>query len=137
MYKTILCILLILITIGCDNTKPIDFKNGTFVVLVDDIETTYIERNENYQLERSINESQKELFKIEWITNKKYILKSISKKKSKDLVDLLPLIVIIDSINRNSYYQTSYIEGINLKFSCKIKKIDDKVSEKFINIISQ
>ena len=137
MYKTIFCILLISIAIGCDNTKPIDFKNGTFVVLVNDIETTYIERNENYQLERSINESQEELFKIEWITNKKYTLESININKSKDSIDLLPLIVIIDSIHENTYYQTSYIEGIDLKFSCKIKKIDDKVSEKFINLISQ
>jgi hypothetical protein len=123
----ILYFILVLTFISCTNNK-IDFKNGTFKIEVNDSITSYIERNENYQLEYLPNNEEKELFKIRWVSDKRYLIEDIDKK---DSLSFFPLVIIIDSISKNSYYQTSYIEGIDLTFKSKIEKIDDNVSDEF------
>ena len=133
MCKSFINVLLIMVIISCvDNYNELDLKKGTFEISINDSVTTYIERDKKYQLEYLNKSTKKELFKIKWETDKKYFLEVINKK---DSLDFLPLIVIIDSIDENTYYQTSYIEGIDLRYKSKITKINDSVSTQFYDII--
>lgn len=134
MYKITFLILFLTMIVSCSNKQSVNFKHGTFVVSMDGNETTIIERNEDFQLEYSIDNAEKELFTIKWLSEYKYILEDF---ETDDSNSLPPLIVTIDSIVKKTYYQTSYIEGIDLIVKSRITKVDNKVSKEFMDIVAK
>ncbi|NQX80676.1 MAG: hypothetical protein HRT66_01605 [Flavobacteriaceae bacterium] len=130
-YNVIGYAILLFVIIGCSNDH-VNFKRGTFKIILKDSLTTFIERNENYQMESSLNTGKSELFKIHWISNERYVIDVIDIKSP---LDTISMIVDIDSISGNTYYQTSYLKGIDYKYSSKVVKISNNTSILFKNII--
>ena len=117
---------------SCNNR--VDISRGTYKVVYNDTITSYIERYENYQLEYPVDSEKEELFLITWDSKSKY---SLEKIKKIDSLDYLTLIVIIDSINNDTYYQRSYIEGVNFIYSSKIVKLSNHVSQIFWDAVKE
>lgn len=126
MYKIILLFFLSLL-INCQ--KSINLRKGKFKIINSENEiTSFIERKGEYQLEYKKDTSQKELILIKWFSNTNYSLEVIDKN---DSLDYLPIIVEIDSVRSDTYYQKTFIEGIDIIYQSKIVKIDNDVSEMF------
>lgn len=62
MYKKLTLILILTIIITSCNSKKVDFKNGTFKIVINDSITSFIERDIKYQLEYIANTKKKEIY---------------------------------------------------------------------------
>jgi len=116
---------------SCKKLRSEEFKKGTFKVTSNDSTTFIIERFNNFQLKYNTNFN--EFSKIKWVADNAY-LKEVINKKNK--FDSLTFNVKLDSISKkNFHYETTYIKEVNLKFTSKLIKTNDSLSDEFITLI--
>ena len=130
--KNILAIILlhsIFFSINGCNKYSDDFKTGTYHLYNGKELNTVITRNEHYQMEEFMEDGSVSMYHIEWINERKYILKPINDIDSiRDMI----LTVTVDSIIDNDYYLTSRLEGVEMELSNKLVKINNGLKKGFL-----
>jgi len=117
----ILFTLLLVSCIDKPETKPNNFKIGTFKTVLEDKNTiSFAKRNDSIQIETYNNK--KDTFYIKWVDNFEYIL---LKKKSKTLLDSTPFHVKITGIKKKSYTFNAYYKGSKFKQKGTSTKIEN------------
>ncbi len=112
--KNIIILLIIFSVISCiqnPDTKPNNFKTGSFKTVLEYKNTTsFAVRNDSIQIETY--DHKKDTFHIKWLDNFEYIL---LKKNPKSLLDSTPFHVKITGIKKNSYSFNAYYKGSKFK----------------------
>jgi hypothetical protein len=133
--KQIVLICFVLMSFNCSKDYPESFKIGTFRTTTEMNTIKYLYRNYEYQyIFSEAHPGGNKLVKITW-QNSGYTLETINKTSAFD--SLVQTVVLNEFDNEKSFTETTYTEGIGLKFSSTWIKIDDNPNKKLNEILKQ
>ena len=118
---------------SCSQEYPQDLKVGTFKTTTELNTVKYLYRNFDYQYIYSESHSGgNKLSKITW-KNAGYELETINKTSKFD--SLIQTIILDKYENNNSFTETTFTDGIGLKFTTEWIRIDQSPDKKLIEIM--
>jgi hypothetical protein len=118
---------------SCSQEYPEEFKTGTFKTITDLNTVKYLYRNSDYQyIYSDSHPGGNKLGKITW-ENSGYKLETINKTSVFD--SLIQTIVLEDFKNGNSFTETTYTDGIGLKFTTEWVRIDESPDHKLREVL--
>jgi hypothetical protein len=128
-------VLLFITFTSCTEEYPENLKVGTFKTTTELNTVKYLYRNFDYQYIYSASHpAGNKLSKITW-KNSGYELVTINKTSK---FDSLTQTIVLDKYDKNSSFtETTFTDGIGLKFTSEWKRIDESPDQKLIEIIKE
>jgi hypothetical protein len=128
-------VLLFITFTSCTEVYPENLKVGTFKTTTELNTVKYLYRNFDYQyIYSESHPAGNKLSKITW-KNSGYELVTINKTSK---FDSLTQTIVLDKYDKNSSFtETTFTDGIGLKFTSEWKRIDESPDQKLIEIIKE
>jgi hypothetical protein len=128
-------VLLFITFTSCTEEYPENLKVGTFKTTTELNTVKYLYRNFDYQyIYSESHPAGNKLSKITW-KNSGYELVTINKTSK---FDSLTQTIVLDKYDKNSSFtETTFTDGIGLKFTSEWKRIDESPDQKLIEIIKE
>tara|TARA_R100000093_G_scaffold71090_2_gene45841 strand:+ start:107 stop:535 length:429 start_codon:yes stop_codon:yes gene_type:complete len=135
-FKAILFSFILLITLqSCYDKYPEELITGTFKTTTELNTVKYMYRDKNYRYIYSDEHPYgNKLAKITW-HGLGYKLETINKVNKYD--SLVQTIVLDEVKSTNSFIETTYTEGIELKFSSEWIRIDESPEAKLLDVLKE
>jgi hypothetical protein len=120
---------------GCSEEYPQNLKVGTFKTTTELNTTKYLYRNLDYQyIYSESHPGGNKLSKITW-KNSGYELETINKTSKFD--SLIQNVVLNNYEKNNSFIETTFTDGIGLKFTTEWIRIDQSPDQKLTEIMKE
>ncbi|WP_347923707.1 hypothetical protein [Pontimicrobium sp. SW4] len=128
-------VLLLTTFTSCTEEYPENLKVGTFKTTTELNTVKYLYRNYDYQyIYSESHPSGNKLSKITW-KNSGYELETINKTSK---FDSLTQTIVLDKYEKNSSFtETTFTDGIGLKFTTEWTMIDESPDQKLIEIMKE
>ena len=120
---------------GCSEEYPQNLKFGTFKTTTELNTTKYLYRNLDYQyIYSESHPGGNKLSKITW-KNSGYELETINKTSKFD--SLIQTVILDNYEKNNSFTETTFTDGIGLKFTTEWIRIDQSPDQKLTEIMKE
>jgi len=128
-------VLLFTVFTGCSEEYPQNLKVGTFKTMTELNTIKYLYRNLDYQyIYSESHPGGNKLSKITW-KNSGYELETINKTSRFD--SLIQTVVLDNYEKNNSFTETTFTDGIGLKFTTEWIRIDQSPDQKLTEILKE